>query len=78
MTLHTVRWQETWGDQLQGVLDGAYTESEIPRVLGGYAGDWFPDGFTLTPDGDSPGSWSAAALDGRRVWFFVEPVGGSR
>ncbi len=76
MALHTIRWQETWGEQLQGVLDGAFTPDGIPRVLGGYAADWFPDGFTLARDPDSPSTWSAAAPDGRRVWFFIEPVGG--
>jgi hypothetical protein len=76
MPLQTVRWQETWGDPLRGALEGAYTESALPRVLGGCAGGWFPEGFTLAPDPDSPGTWSATALDGRGVWFFVEPVGG--
>jgi len=67
VALFTVRWQETWGDLLQGVLAGVYTAPEVPRVLGGYAGDWFPGGFTLAPDEDSPDTWSATALDGRRV-----------
>ncbi len=75
MSLYVIRWQETWGEQAQGVFDDACVESEVPRVLGGWAGGWFPSGFTLTPDSDSPGTWLAAGPDGRRLWFFVEPVG---
>ncbi len=76
MPLLRVRWQESWGDQLQGVLDDACTPGEVASVLGGVAGEWFPDGFTLTPDPDSPNAWSATAPDGRRLWLFLDPVGG--
>lgn len=45
-------------------------ESEVPRVLGGWAGEWFPSGFTLTPDSDSPNTWLTTNSDGRRLWFL--------
>jgi hypothetical protein len=76
MSLYVIRWQETWGEQTQGVFDDPCTGQEVPRVLGGWAGDWFPSGFTLVPDSDSLNTWLVTGSDGRRLWFFVEPVGG--
>jgi hypothetical protein len=76
VNLVRIRWQEAWGVQLQGVLDDAYTPDEAASVIRGLAADWFPNGFELTPDADSPNVWKAVATDGRTLWFFVEPVGG--
>jgi hypothetical protein len=75
MSLYVIRWQETWGEQSQGVFDDACLDQEVTHVLGGWAGEWFPSGFTRTPDSDSPHTWLVTGSDGRRLWFFVEPVG---
>ena len=42
MGLVRIRWQETGGDKLQGVLNDAYLPDEVPSHLEGPAADWLP------------------------------------
>lgn len=76
VTLVRIRWQETWGDQSGGALEDTYTHDEAEGLLPGLVADWFPEGFGLERDQDSPNAWAASGTDSRKVWFFLEPVGG--
>lgn len=76
MNYVTIRWQETWGDRLQGDIPGHFATEEAAEVLADLAGDWFPGGFDLNSDPDSTGVWRAHAISDldRVVWFFLEPA----
>lgn len=77
MALFRIRWQETWDDQLQGYVDDAFTMEEAVGLLRGLAVDWFPGGFELVQDEDSPLVWAAHEVNRSRrtVWLFLEPIG---
>ncbi len=57
-----------------GVLGDAYTPDEAEGLLPGLCADWFPEGFGLERDQDSPNAWVATSGE-RKVWLFLEPVG---
>lgn len=76
MELIRIRWKETWGDQLGGVVEDAFTPDEAEGLLPALAADWFPGGHELEQDPDSPNAWVATDRQGRRVWSFREPQQG--
>ncbi len=77
MELVRIRYQETWGDQLGGYVGDPVLESEIPEVVRTLAGEWFPCGHSLSQDTDMATAWVASEAGlRRRVWCFVESIGG--
>lgn len=75
--LYRIRWQETWGNRLSGVLDAGYVSSEVSKKIADLASKWFADGDPLvTRDRDSPSSWTISdRTTGHTVYLFVEPIG---
>lgn len=76
--LFRVRFQQTWGDQFGDFLDDVVTANELEETLRGYAAKWFPDGYDMTQDPDSPAVWGVNELTGtkRTLLLFVENIGG--
>jgi len=76
--LFRVRFQQTWGDQFGDFLDDVVTANELEETLRGYAAKWFPDGYDMTQNPNSPAAWGVNELTGtkRTLLFFVENIGG--
>lgn len=74
MSLWRIRFQETWGEQTSGYLPDAYVVSEVEGILPGVGADWFPTGFTLSTDADTPSTRILEEVEppNRRLYLFLE------